>query len=311
MIIKDAELVGIGPWLKFIWKGHITNWLWKDSQSRRLTRQHHYQEMKIGYFDKYIPFIKALHSENKIQSDADYQKEIIFSLWLQGIDNAPDIVQTCIASIKEIYGERLIVLDERSMYDYINLPSYIIDKWKNKKIGAANFSDIVRIELLTQYGGYWCDATDYMLRPIPEAISDSDFFMYVTSPVFYTHMFVQTCFIRAKQGDALIKMWRDLVFEYWKNEEKSVDYFLVHLLFKMLVTYNPEAKALYEKMPKHYQDCLHELWFNYGNKPFNINDYNDMKQKVFFQKCSYRKQKYGIREIIPGSMAAHLFTKQK
>ena len=309
MLIKDAEMAGFLPWLKFVWHAHITNWLWRDSLTRRLTRQRRFQELKMGYLARYIPFVKSLKAENLIQTspdENDKSEEKVFSLWFQGVENAPQVVKSCLASVKKIYGDRFIVLDGKTMLDYITLPDYIMEKWEKKQIGAANFSDVVRIELLTHYGGYWFDATDYLLRPVPELIVDSDFFMFVTSPQVYTHMFVQTCFIRAKKGDPLIKMWRDLVFEYWKNENKSADYFLVHLLLKLLVTHNEEAARLFEKMPKLYQDSLHDLWYVYGDRPYDEEDYKKMVGENFFQKCSYRKLKHAVWDIKPDSMADRL-----
>ena len=309
MLIKDADIVGYGPWLKFVWNGHITNWFWRDSQSRRLTRQKHYIIMKDTYFKKYIPFIESLRAEDSVDPNLDPATEKIFTLWFQGLENAPKVVKACIKSIREMYGDRLVILDEKSMPDYISLPSYIMDKWHNKKIIPANFSDIVRIELLYKYGGFWFDATDFLLSPIPEVVENADFFMYVVSPTLYTHMFVQTCFMRAKKGDPLLKMWRSLVFEYWNRENRAADYFLVHMLFKALVTYNPEAKRLYEEMPKLYQDNLHKLWYEYGHEPYDPTLVEKLKEISFFQKCSYRYLKHTVNSIKEGTLADFLINR--
>lgn len=303
MLIKDADIVGWGPWLRFVWKGHISNWLWRDSRSRRLTRQKYYSEMKGGYFKKYHDFVANLHAPDRIPEEFNPEEEKYFSLWFQGRDKAPDIVKKCFQSIERVYGDKLIILDEESMTRYIELPDYIMKKWKEGRIIPANFSDIVRIELLTRYGGYWFDATDLLISPIPDVIRDADFFMYVTSPELYTHMFVQTCFMRAKKGDPLIRMWRDLVFEYWRHENRSADYFLVHMLFKYLVTTNKDAKRLFEQMPKLYQDHIHYLWYDYGNLPYKEEYLGKMRENAFFQKCSYRKLKHTVSKILPGSTA--------
>lgn len=312
MLIKDADIAGYGPWLKFVWKGHITNWFWRDSQTRRLTRQKYYTIMKDSFFEKrYLPLIKSLHAENTIDYTVNPDEEKIFTLWFQGIENAPKVVKACIESIRRVYGDRLVVLDEKTMSDYISLPSYIMEKWHQKKIIPANFSDIVRIELLTKYGGYWFDATDYLLSPIPEVIKQADFFMFVTSPVLYTHMFVQTCFMRAKKGDALIKMWRELVFEYWKRENRAADYFLVHMLFKALVTHNEEARSLFEKMPKLYQDNIHKFWYEYGHLPYETSQIDILKNYAFFQKCSYRYLKHAVNKIKEGTLADYLINNKQ
>lgn len=306
MLFKNVDIVGWGPWLKFMWKGHVTNWLWRPREERRFVRLNHYGAMKMSYFDKYIPFVRSLRAEDRIQSPYDFDDEKIYVLWFQNIENAPEIVQKCVKSICQKYPDKVIILNEETMYDYMKMPSFIIDKWKNKQIVPANYSDIVRISLLAENGGYWFDATDYLVSEIPGYIREADFFMFITSPRIYQHMFVQTCFMRAKKGDPLIRMWRDLVYEYWKREERSADYFLAHMLFKLLVTHNPEAKSLFEKMPKVYQDGIHELWFTFGNKPYSREEFKKMCDQEFFQKCSYRFLKNGVNKLEPGTIAHHL-----
>ena len=301
MLFKDIYLVGFRPWLSFIWKAHLTNWFWRDRLKRRLIRQNYFLEMKLSYLRKYIPYIKNLKADNNIDSHEDLENEKMFTLWFQGIENAPHVVKQCVDSVKKFYGSRLVILDDNSIPEYITLPEYVIDKKNQKIMGPANFSDIVRLELLYKYGGYWFDATDFMMRPVPDLIKDSDFFMFVSSDLLNPHMFVANCFIRAKKGDPLLKMWRDLVLEYWKNENKNVDYFLVHYLLRLLVTYNDQAKALFEKMPKLLQDPLHLLWFKYGDKPFESQFYDEIKKQIFIQKLSYRKLKFANTEIVPGS----------
>ncbi|MCH5233970.1 MAG: hypothetical protein J1E16_01640 [Muribaculaceae bacterium] len=266
--------------------------------------------MKLSYLRKYVPYIQSLKAENKINYHENLDEEKMFTLWFQGIETAPHVVKQCVESIKEFYGERLVILDDSSVWDYISLPEYVIEKRNKKIMGPANFSDIVRLELLYKYGGYWFDATDFMMRPVPDIIKDSDFFMYVSSETLNPHMFVANCFIRAKKGDPLLKMWRDLVLEYWKNEHKNVDYFLVHYLLRLLVTYNPEAKALFEKMPKIQQDALHLLWFKYGDKPFESHYYDEIKNEIFIQKLSYRKLKFAKTEIQPGTTKDYIINKK-
>ena len=39
------------------------------------------------------------------------------------------------------------------------MPDYITDKWQRGIIGNAHFSDLLRLELLIEKGGYWIDAT--------------------------------------------------------------------------------------------------------------------------------------------------------
>ena len=294
---------------KYFLKAHVFNPVWLPRGERRMRRQFAYADMKTSLLEKYIPFIKSLTPPGNLEADKSEEPEKIFSLWFQGEENAPEIVKRCLNSIRKRYPDNFIVLDDHTFRDLIDLPEFIMKKWEDRKIVAPNFSDIVRIELLYQFGGYWFDATDFMIAPIPEIIRKSDFFMYVTDKHSLPHMFVQTCFMRAKRRDPLLAMWRSLIFEYWKQEDKAIDYFLVHFLFKMLVTHNEEAARLYEEMPKLQMEPTHRLWYHTGDLPFDRDEYNKMIKETFFQKCSYKKQKRGLREIVPGSMADFVFNK--
>lgn len=303
-----------GTWFKYFWKAHLANPLWKDSLTRRVTRQLAWADYKLSLFNKYIPFIKNLKIDDKvIKESSESGDDRVFTLWNQGYRDAPLIVKKCLDNLKTRFGDKLTILDKDTVLKYIDLPEYILRKYKEKKIGQAHFSDICRIELLYKFGGYWFDATDFVTGEIPDFIKDSDFFMYISGDSFFVHMFVQNCFIRAKKGDILLALWRELVLEYWKTEDEALDYFTVQMLFRLLVTHNKIARKEFDKMTKIPMDCTHVLWHESGNQPFNQVKFEEMCRNAFFQKCSYKpqKKKRGVNEIIPGSMADYLINGEK
>lgn len=303
--MKTSEKLGI--YLKFAWKGHITNPLWRERVKRRKIRKEQQECMKQSLLRDFIPFARALKADYpELPRTGGEEDEKVYCMWFQGIENAPEIVQKCVANTKSRFPDKFVFLTEENLSDYITLPDHVMRKWKEGKIIPANFSDLVRIELLYQYGGYWFDATDFITGPMPEVVKESDFFMFITSPRLFSRMFVQTCFIRAKKGNPLLGMWRSLVFEYWRRENKAMDYFLVHYLLKFLVRNNKEAAALFDKMPKLEQDRSHDLWYKIGNEPFDEKRYREMANSIFFQKCSYKKGGGALTKILPGSMADYV-----
>ena len=97
---------------------------------------------------------------------------MIWWCWLQGLDEAPQIVKACYASlVQEFKGSKvqegqgisgvyeIKVIDAKNWKDYIELPDYIVTKWEKKQIPPALFSDLLRLELLIKYGGTWIDST--------------------------------------------------------------------------------------------------------------------------------------------------------
>ena len=84
----------------------------------------------------------------------------IWICWFQGIERAPELVKTCYKSVKRWYPDNDIVLITKENFrDYVDIPEYVISKWKKGKILNAHFSDILRLALLIKYGGLWIDAT--------------------------------------------------------------------------------------------------------------------------------------------------------
>lgn len=271
----------------YVLKGHVLNWPWLSRDRRRDIRYRNAARWAEWYLRKYHPFISALrHEETPQVSD---EKERIFTIWQQGEDTAPEIVKSCIASMRRRSGMEVVVIDENNLSDWIRLPDEIMKKWRQGKIRGAHFSDICRVELLYQHGGIWLDATGYVTSPVPDEILREDFFIYMAGKtVRFNYSFVQNCFFRAKKHNPLLGLWRDAIFEYWINEDTPFDYSIHQLLFKTLVETNDEARRLFEAMPHVDQDPTHELWFKYSHKPFSEEIYRKAVKDTFFQKTTYK-----------------------
>lgn len=106
--------------------------------------------------------------------------------------------------------------------------------------------------------------------------------------MFGWYSFIQNCFIRSKSGYFLAYAWLELIYEYWKNEDKAIDYFIHQLLFKMLVENNILAKEQFEAIPKIEQDNTHVLWFRYGDRPYNEDIWKEVTASAVFQKIEYK-----------------------
>lgn len=286
--------------------GHIFNPFWRGRVARRKQRTDVTARVVSKYFKRYLPAVDAVKDTSVIKDD---KNDKIFTIWLQGEDNAPDLVRACFRSVRRHCSQELIVLDEKTIFDYISLPDVIVKKYRDGKIGHAHFADICRVELLYRYGGYWLDATGFVVSPIPEWISEQDFFVYLTGNNYNIggspYSFMQNCFIRARKGAFLLAAWRAMMLDYWMHENHIFDYFMHQLLFKTLVTNDERAKAYFDKMPHVAQDPTHLLWWNYRDKPFDKEKFKELTSGAFFQKTTYR----GTDNLVPGSFADEMINK--
>ena len=103
--------------------------------------------------------MKVRDAEDQTPNDGGVPKIVWFS-WLQGIDQAPDLVKVCLASQrKHLPDYEFRVFDLSNFQQWIELPKYIVRKYKKGLIPAASFSDLLRLSVLQKYGGVWMDAT--------------------------------------------------------------------------------------------------------------------------------------------------------
>jgi len=286
--------------------GHVLNPFWKTRMQRRKRRTDLTAKIVSRYFKKYLPAVEKVIEEKPINND---KGEKIWTMWLQGEDKAPALVKACFRSVRRHCSQELVVLDEKTVFDYITLPEKIIKKYKSGKIGHAHFADICRVELLYEHGGFWLDSTGFVTAPIPDWIKKQDFFVFLTGDNYNIggspYSFMQNCFIRARKGAYLLAAWRAMILDYWMHENHTFDYFMHQLLFKTLVENDKRAKKYFEEMPHIAQDPTHVLWWAYQNQPFNQKTFDEVTSGAFFQKTTYR----GSDNPVPGSFADVMINK--
>ncbi|MFV0172828.1 capsular polysaccharide synthesis protein [Empedobacter falsenii] len=80
--------------------------------------------------------------------------KIIWSYWHD--ENTPPLVEICINSWKKNNPDfEINILNKKNINQYIDTSGF--EKYQNLSI--ANFSDIIRLKLLYQYGGVWLDSS--------------------------------------------------------------------------------------------------------------------------------------------------------
>lgn len=99
------------------------------------------------------------------------RNKIIWSIWYQGADEAPPLVQQCFSSWSKFNPEYTIrILDEKTLPAYINLPEKI--NFGRDDISVQKISSISRLALLKEYGGIWLDATVYCSASLDSWVDD-------------------------------------------------------------------------------------------------------------------------------------------
>ena len=222
------------------------------------------------------------------KKDKVFHKDIIWFCWLQGIDQAPLIVKRCYESLqKNVKNKKIIVVDENNLFDYIRLPEYIMDKWKRGIIGMAHFSDLIRLELLRTHGGYWIDSTVLCTNgDLLNYIDDESLFMYSWYYFGFNAeiMTYNNWFMYSTTNNNVLCLVQEFLYQYWRDYDRSVDYFIFQLFMTMAVDYYEDEG---KRMPIVSQVDSHVL-ATYIFEPFDEKKYDMLKASAGFHKLSTR-----------------------
>ena len=226
----------------------------------------------------------------------------IWTLWLQGEEQAPAIVRKCLSSLNRLDRE-VCVLTEDNLSDYSDIPEYILEKRRRGIINNTHFSDIVRAAVLTKHGGTWIDATVYVsdAELISQVLDKYPLFAYsfAMRDTINDYMLFDSWFLHGSRGGAILEDTRDMLYAYWENEDSLMHYFLFHLMFSIACRRHPEE---YEAIPVFSLEPCHILQHEML-KPYDELRWDHIMRMSGVHKLTY---KYDTSADTKGSMLDHL-----
>jgi hypothetical protein len=165
-----------------------------------------------------------------------------------------------------------------------------IDMPRNElqKLSLAHQSDLIRLALLSEYGGIWADATTYCMKPLDEWLEKymgSGFFAFYRPG---EDRLISNWFLSAEKGSPIITKLYDRMIAFWINNNFNVSakkqkkrikklskilnrsekttkywfnpvitkiirvypYFVFHYMFERLVSVDPESKIIWQNTKK-------------------------------------------------------------
>jgi Capsular polysaccharide synthesis protein len=175
---------------------------------------------------------------------------IIYSLWLQGIDQAPPLVRLNFERWRQLNpGYSLEILDEAAVRQMLgHLPLRL------EAMAPQALSDVVRAWLLSRHGGIWVDASVFPLAPLdewlPAHMTQSGFFAFERPGPDRP---ISSWFLAATADNRMMTRWWEKVADYWSVPRElrrgkphdpvaavttwpdSYPYFWFHYLFRLLL----------------------------------------------------------------------------
>lgn len=211
----------------------------------------------------------------------------IWICWFQGMDNAPELVNKCYRSVIEHNPDKeVVVLTTENLSEYVTFPDFILDKWNEGIITHTHMTDLLRLELLINYGGLWLDATVLCTGQAPAYFFDSDLFFFQNLKPGRDGdcQYISSWLLEAKTNNKILMATRDLCYEYWKKNNSMCDYFLFHdFMSIVLEKYEDDWKKVVPRDNSTPHILLLRLFEKYDKDIWNA-----IKEQTQFHKLSYK-----------------------
>lgn len=216
----------------------------------------------------------------------------IWIYWHQGIENAPMLVKRCYESICRNKPENfeVVILSEKNLGEYIQLPDFIWEKYKEGYITTTHLSDIIRLELLYAYGGCWVDSTVFCSDKIPTYMLYGEMFLFkLSGPESSPILKMSSWWLSANKGNRLIRLSRQMLLRYWEQETEIRSYFLLHIIMSKVIDEDSASRAIFSNSPYFSSGNAHVLQDKLGWE-YNEDDWRVIKCASPVHKLTYKNR---------------------
>lgn len=210
---------------------------------------------------------------------------IIWMMWIQGLEAAPEVVRQCHRSwVERNPGWEVRMLDLCTYKAHVDLDAVVGEG--RTDLGMAHLADIVRINLIADHGGIWVDGTCFCVRPLDEWIdhhTKAGFFAFLghrkDTPVSNWFMASRpNCYLTRRIRDEVNRFWLQNSYppgkrgkmhrilktflnhspattRFWfspvvRKGLKVLPYFWFHYMFAELLRTDPRFRKMWQKTPK-------------------------------------------------------------
>lgn len=170
---------------------------------------------------------------------------VIHLFWDKGAEKAPELVRQCLAS----WSLHNPDWDVR-LWDESSAP---LDRGQfPPDMKTAAYSDMLRLHLLGQQGGVWCDATTLCTRPLDDwllqIMAQTDFFAFSRPG---PDRAISSWFLASRaQGAIVAALWRECS-AFWASRTRTTrSYFWFHYIFEHLERTSPRFRREWKTAPQ-------------------------------------------------------------
>lgn len=248
------------------------------------------------------PLIQAYAGDNPVDllSLSPYPHDFhgkmpVWVCWWQGEEAMPEIVKACFRSLKQNLPKEeteIYLITFENVGSYVRFPDFIEEKYHNQVISLTHLSDILRMSLLTLYGGLWLDAT-YLLTSAPDSalVIERDFYTQRFEELRYTDEILvkgrwTTNLMHATANNPLTRFVLNGFYCYFAANDTILDYFLMDYLTLIAYEEIPSVKNMIDNCPPSQPELYSmEILLN---EAFDEEKWKRLTEETVFFKLSYK-----------------------
>lgn len=248
-----------------------------------------------AYVDGFMQPIVEKYRDHPVHEKLEHKpgKVPVWCCWWQGVENMPELVRMCNDRLRHFIPDEaeLRMLTAENYREFVELPPWVIEKFEAGKMSITALSDILRVALLAEHGGFWIDSTVFISDRFPVEFIRSDYYaqrMY--DPVKWKH---EACkgrwcgfLMGGKPGNVIFRLLRDAFFAWWKDHDSVIDY--VILDYFLLAGYKqvPAIREQVDNLPDNNPDVFE--MYKVLHLPYTPELYGKLTATTNLHKLTYK-----------------------
>lgn len=252
--------------------------------------------------DTYVPIEKM---------ETSFDRVPVWCCWWQGEEKMPELVKMCNDRLRQVLPNEaeLRMITQNNYRDYVELPDYIIQKFETGKISITALSDILRVALLSEYGGFWIDSTVFVSGTFPKEFVSRNFYaqrMY--DPEKWSH---EACkgrwcgfMMSGSRQNIIFRFLKDAFYQWWKDYDCVIDY--VILDYFLLAAYHniPVIQEMVDSVPDNNTDVFE--MYKVLHYPYSKQLVKKLTDTTVMHKLTYKMDLYKTTKNGEETLYAHL-----
>ena len=138
--------------------------------------------------------------------------------------------------------------------------------------------------------GTWVDASILITDYEPKFFNNDLFYFSVITDNYTAG---SNWFLNAEKGSPILRMTRDLLYEFWRNTDYLKEYLIFYIFFKFACDYYIDDNQKVEVYPNH----INKLLQNVLTKPYNKRQFEKILNQTSIHKLVVRMNIKSRKEL--------------